>query len=96
MGKPAIRLGADLSTGHQGFFPVVATSASANVRVNGRGSVRTGDPYQQHSAPKKPPHVGTAIGQGTVRVNGKQAQRRGDPNTCQDTASNGSKNVRFG
>ncbi|QQO90255.1 putative baseplate puncturing device [Erwinia phage pEa_SNUABM_5] len=96
MGKPAIRLGADKSTGHQGFSPVVAVAASGNVFINGKGSVRTGDPYQPHSAPKKPPHVGRAIGRGKVRVNGKQAQRAGDPNTCQDTASNGSKNVRFG
>lgn len=96
MGLPVIRLGSDLTTGHRGFYPVVATSASGNVRVNSKGTVRTGDTYQKHSAPKKPPHVGIAIGSGTVRVNGKQAQRRGDPNSCQDTASNGSKNVRFG
>lgn len=96
MGIPVIRLGADLSTGHNGFFPVVATAASGNVRANSKGVVRTGDPYESHSAPDKPPHVGTAIGGGTVRVNGKQAQRRGDANSCQDTASNGSNNVRFG
>ena len=96
MGIPAIRLGEDLSTGHNGYYPVVATSASGNVRINGQGSVRTGDTYEPHSAPKKPPHVGTAIGQGTVRVNGLQAQRAGDPNSCRDTAANGSTNVRFG
>jgi len=96
MGKPAIRLGVDLSTGHQGFAPVPAVAASGNVFINGKGSVRKGDPYRKHSAPKKPPHVGIAIGQSSVRVNGKPAQRAGDPNTCRDTASNGSKNVRFG
>ncbi|QYW03422.1 hypothetical protein pEaSNUABM34_00120 [Erwinia phage pEa_SNUABM_34] len=96
MGQKAIRLGADLSTGHNGFYPVVAVQASANVMINGKGSVRHGDAYQPHSAPKKPPHVGYAISSSTVRVNGKPAQRNGDPNTCNDTASNGSNNVRFG
>lgn len=96
MGQKAIRLGADLSTGHDGYFPVVPASASANVFINGKGSVRQGDAYQPHWKPKKPPHVGTATSSSSVRVNGKPAQRAGDGNSCGDTASNGSPNVRFG
>lgn len=96
MGKPVIRLGSDLTTGHDGYFPVVATGASGNVFVNGKGVVRDGDPYQPHWKKKKPPHIGHAIGGATVFVNGKPAQRAGDGNDCGDTASNGSQNVGFG
>lgn len=96
MGKPAIRLGTDLSTGHNGYFPVVPAQASPDVLVNGKGSVRSGDAYFPHWKPKKPPHTGYATSSATVLVNGKPAQRAGDPNTCGDTASNGSANVRFG
>lgn len=96
MGSPVIRLGADVSTGHDGYFPVVATAASGNVFVNGLGVVRHGDPYQPHDRKDDPPHTGTATSSSTVRVNGKPAQRAGDANSCGDTASAGSKNVRFG
>lgn len=96
MGAPVIRLGADKSTGHDGYFPVVPAGASGNVFVNGLGVVRQGDPYQPHWKPKHPPHTGTAESGATVFVNGKPAQRAGDPNSCGDTASNGSGNVGFG
>lgn len=96
MGQKAIRLGADKSTGHSGYFPVVAAQASANVLINGKGSVRQGDSYMPHWKPKKPPHTGKATSSSSVRVNGKSAQRAGDGNSCGDTASNGSSNVRFG
>ncbi|WOL24684.1 PAAR motif of membrane protein [Yersinia phage fHe-Yen9-02] len=96
MGQPVIRLGADNTTGHEGYFPVPATAASSNVNINGKGCVRQGDAFQMHSAPEKPPHIGYAVGGGSVIVNGKKAQRAGDSNTCNDTASNGSPNVRFG
>ncbi|QZE57325.1 PAAR motif of membran proteins [Erwinia phage pEa_SNUABM_1] len=96
MGQKAIRLGTDLSTGHSGYFPVVPAQASSNVLVNGKGSVRAGDKYRPHWKPKKPPHTGVATSSSSVRVNGKPAQRAGDANSCGDTASNGSSNVRFG
>lgn len=96
MGKKAIRLGTDKSTGHNGYFPVVAAQASSNVLVNGKGSVRQGDAYMPHWKKEHPPHVGKAVSSSTVIVNGKPAQRAGDPNSCKDTASNGSSNVRFG
>lgn len=97
MGKPVIRLGQDLSTGHNGNFPVVAVGASGNVFVNGMGVVRDGDPYQPHwRREDRRPHTGYATSGSTVFVNGKPAQRAGDSNTCGDTADNGSKNVGFG
>jgi len=96
MGQKAIRLGTDISTGHNGFFPVLPVAASANVFINGKGSVRNGDVYQPHSRPNSPPHTGRATSSSTVYVNGKPAQRAGDPNTCGDHASGGSPNVRFG
>lgn len=96
MGQKAIRLGTDLTTGHNGYPPVVAAQASSNVLINGKGSVRQGDAYKPHKKSKKPPHVGYAISSSSVMVNGKPAQRAGDPNTCNDTASAGSSNVRFG
>lgn len=96
MGKPVIRLGSDLTTGHQGYPPVPAVTASGNVFANKRGIVRTGDKYQMHTRPHGKPHVGVAIGSSTVRVNGKPAQLKGDSNSCKDKASHGSSNVRFG
>ncbi|ARW58755.1 PAAR motif of membran proteins [Erwinia phage vB_EamM_Y3] len=96
MGQKAIRLGTDRSTGHNGYFPVVPVSASGNVFVNGKGSVRVGDSYQPHWKKDSPPHTGTATSSSSVRVNGKPAQRAGDGNSCGDTASGGSSNVRFG
>lgn len=96
MGSPVIRQGTDISTGHDGYFPVVPVAGSGNVFVNGLPVVRSGDAYNPHSKKDHPPHTGIAVGGGTVFVNGKQAQRVGDSNTCGDHASNGSPNVRFG
>lgn len=96
MGQKAIRLGTDTSTGHNGYFPVVPAQASGNVFVNGKGSVRQGDAYKPHWKKDSPPHTGKAVSSSSVRVNGKSAQRAGDANSCGDTASNGSSNVRFG
>lgn len=96
MGLPVIRLASDNTQGHSGYFPVPAAGASSNVFVNSRGVVRQSDPFNPHSAPEKPTHVGYAVGGGTVKVNGKLSQRAGDALTCGDTSSNGSSNVRFG
>lgn len=96
MAEKVIRLGADLTTGHHGFFPVVAVAASSNVRANGKGVVRQGDAFQPHWKRKTPPHQGTAVGGGTVRTNSKKSQRNGDAVTCGDTSDNGSSDVRFG
>lgn len=96
MGINVIRLGADATTGHSGFPPVVAVGASGNVRANSKGVVRQGDMFAPHAKPKNPPHSGAAIGGGTVRTNGLKSQRKGDGTTCGDTSANGSNNVRFG
>lgn len=96
MGQKAIRLGIDQSTGHNGYFPVVAVSASSNVFVNGKGAVRKGDSYAPHWKRDSRPHTGSARSSSSVLINGKPAQRAGDGNSCGDTASNGSSNVRYG
>lgn len=96
MGKPVIRKGPDISTGHPpGFPPVAATMGSQNVFVNRISVVRQGDPYKVHCY-KSSCHVGKATGSSRVFVNKKGITRMGDKITCGDTSGGGSSNVGAG
>ena len=95
MAKPAIRKGIDLTRGHNGYPPVVATSGSSCVMVDGKPAVRKGDAFKPHKKRKKPMHVGKAIGGGNVYIDGRKAQRKGDKLTCGDVSAGGSSCVGF-
>ncbi len=96
MGKGVHRIG-DSTTGH-GCWPAThATGGSPNVRVNGVGVVRQGDPILPHTCPAIPEtHGGTYVGGGTVRANGRPIQVIGSGVSCGDKAGAGSGNVRVG
>lgn len=67
-----------------------AVTASANVRINGRGALRVGDLFV------KAPKGLAAVGSKTVRVNGRPLVRRGDALDCRAIVVTGSKNVTVG
>jgi len=76
--------------------PMERDGASTNVKVNGIGISRQGDPNTGHKVPpNKPPCGGHAvaikIGSSKVRVNGRGCGRVGDA-TCTSVAQ-GSPNV---
>lgn len=91
----AVRLG-DVCSGHGSFPSRPNTSASTNVRINGKGAHRVGDSWAVHCDPNSC-HGGTeATGSGTVRVNGRALARVGDQVDCGSTCAQGSPNVRAG
>lgn len=96
MGKPIIRKGPDMSTGHPpGFPPVNAIMGSNNVYVNKIAVVRQGDSYKVHCYGNSC-HQGKATGSTKVFANKKGITRLGDKITCSDTSGGGSQNVGAG
>jgi len=86
------RLG-DYCTGHDGFVPRPAISASSNVFVNGKGVVRVGDQWAQHTDGHTT-HDGVQVsGSSSVFVNGLPVARIGDHISCGSNVAEGSSNV---
>lgn len=95
----AHRIG-DIGSGHACHFPPSpASKGSPDVYVNGRETMRVGDPYVPHGCPAghAPPHPrALAQGSGSVFVNGRPAGRVGDAINCGGSADAGSPDVSFG
>lgn len=92
----ATRLG-DANTGHDACPPVLLTSSSADVFINGRGAGRVGDSYAPHGCPVHPSHSGViASGSGSVFIDEKSAGRVGDAVSCGGSVAVGSGDVYIG
>jgi len=92
---PGVVRDGDVSTSDPCGAPPRAPSAfSGNVFANGKGVVRLGDSWTDHSCPSSPPHGATSTASsGNVFVNGQGAVRSGDAISCGSTADVCSGNV---
>ena len=82
----------DPTTGHGCFPSTVLNSASSNVIINGKGSVRLKDTIESHCCVScHSDEVSAAASK--VFVNGRNKARVGDPISCGDAIKSGSGNV---
>ena len=93
----AARLG-DPTTGHGAFSPrSSAATGSTDVFINGRGAVRVGDSWPEHSdgnsSHEHDPLSKQTTGSPTVFVNGQPLARIGDSISCGDAVAAGSEDV---
>lgn len=93
---PVTRTNVDASTGHGGYVPRPNTpNGSADVFVNGQGTVRVSDAWPNHTDPGPPStHGGSqSAGSTTVFVNGLALARIGDAIDDGDFCAAGSPDV---
>lgn len=83
----------DVCTGHEGFPPRHAISASDDVRINSIGVVRLSDSWELHSDGDSQHDSTLASGSSTVFVNGLPIGRVGDNIECGSMVATGSDNV---
>ena len=93
--RAAARFG-DRCSGHSCYPPRPNDEASTNVYINGLGSHREGDHWQEHCCGSDCHDSNLAKGSSTVFVNGKPKARIGDPVACGSAVIEGSPNVYVG
>ena len=79
-----------MSTGHESFQSRPIISGSNNVFVNGIGTSRIGDAWQQHCDDNSCHNCNQATGSSSVYVNGIPLARVSDATGCGDMILNGS------
>lgn len=90
---PAVTRLGDLCSGHGCWPPRPSIDASQNVKANGIGVMRVGDPYAIHCCKAKCHGGNLVMGSSSVFVNGIAAGRIGDAVSCGSVAARGSSNV---
>jgi uncharacterized Zn-binding protein involved in type VI secretion len=92
----AVALEGAICSGHQCWPPRNNTGASTDVKVNGKGVIRVGDPWNIHTCDESF-HAGlVAAGSGSVFVNGRAVARIGDAINCGSIIAEGSTDVFVG
>jgi len=89
---PGVHRQGDPTTGHPCWPPTTAANFSADVMINNKGAVRSGDKIVTHCCTPGC-HDGTYIGSSKVMANGQSLILVGDPVSCGDTADGGSPDV---
>ena len=92
----AVALEGAICSGHQCWPPRNNVGASTDVKVNSRGVIRAGDPWNIHVCDGSV-HAGlVAAGSGSVFVNGRAVARIGDAINCGSIIAEGSSDVFVG